>query len=179
MGKKLFVVEARRLLPLLFLLVLLVSLSVYDSFRASPTVVPQEVAKGNEVSFTTADKGERKERPTFRLAVDQQGWMEVAEAWSVNLPQYPFQPQHEIALFALHAEVQKIQSVSKGEAELEVKVQVGPKKDFFHAVTMPIADVMLEAGETTWTFVDKKGTILEQFTVGEVAETIADETPQK
>ncbi|NLM52471.1 MAG: hypothetical protein GX197_06585, partial [Firmicutes bacterium] len=52
---KMFVVEARRLLPLLFLLVLLVSLSVYDSFRASPTVAPEEAAKTSEVSFTTAD----------------------------------------------------------------------------------------------------------------------------
>ena len=42
---KMFVVEARRMLPLLFLLVLLVSLSVYDSFRASPTVAPEEAAK--------------------------------------------------------------------------------------------------------------------------------------
>ncbi len=179
MGKKLFVVEGRRLLPLLFLLVLMVSLSVYDSLRASPTVVPQDTAKGSEVNFTTADKGERKERPAFRLAVDHQGWKEAAEAWSVNLPQYPFQPQHEIALFALHAEVQKIQSTFKGEGEQEVKVLVGPKKDFFHAVTMPLADVMLEAGETTWIFVDKKGTILEQFAVGRAAETIAADTPQK
>ena len=48
---KMFVVEARRLLPLLFLLVLLVSLSVYDSFRASPTVAPEGVAKGSEVKY--------------------------------------------------------------------------------------------------------------------------------
>ncbi|MCW3489330.1 hypothetical protein [Dethiobacter alkaliphilus] len=179
MGKKLFVVEARRLLPLLFLLVLLVSLSVYDSFRASPTINPEEVAARNEVSFTTADKGERKEQPTFRLAADEEAWANVAEEWSIQLPQYPFQPQHEMALFALHAEVKNVKANPRGEGEMEVEVQVNPKRDFFQVVTVPAADVVLDAGETTWTFVDKKGNILEQFTAGDATETGAEEAPQK
>ena len=179
MGKKLFVVEARRLLPLLFLLVLLVSLSVYDSFRASPTVAPDEAGKKSEINFTTADKGQRKEQPTFRLAVDEEGWAEVAEEWSMTLPQYPFQPQHEVALFALHAEVQNVKSVAKADGTVDVEVRVNSKRDFFQVVTLPAADVVFDAGETTWTFVDKKGNILEQFTLGETTETISDETPQK
>jgi hypothetical protein len=179
MGKKLFVVEARRLLPLLFLLVLLVSLSVYDSFRASPTVSPDEVAKKSEVSFTTADKGERKERPTFRLAADEEGWTEVVEEWAITLPEYPFQPQHEVALFALHAEVQNVKVVPKEAGSLDVEVRVNPKRDFFQVVTVPAADVTLEAGEVTWTFVDKKGNILEQLTVGGTTETVAEEPPRK
>jgi hypothetical protein len=179
MGKKLFVVEARRLLPLLFLLVLLVSLSVYDSFRASPTVAPEEAGKKNEVSFTTADKGQRQERATFRLAADEEEWATVAEEWSITLPQYPFQPQHEVALFALHAEVQNVKAIPKGDGELDVEVRVNPKRDFFQVVTVPASSVILDAGETTWTFVDKKGNILEQFTAGEAAETAAEEAPQK
>ena len=180
MGKKLFVVEARRLLPLLFLLVLLVSLSVYDSFRASPTIGPEEVASTSEVEFKTADKGERKERPTFRLAVDEEAWAGVAEEWYISLPQYPFQPQHEVALFALHAEVQNVEANPKGEGVLEVEVRVNPKRDFFQVVTVPVADVMLDGGETTWTFVDKSGNILEQFTAGDAAATSAEEEiPQK
>lgn len=173
-----FVVEARRLLPLLFLLVLLVSLSVYDSFRASPAVKPEQAAKKNEVSFTVADKGERKETPTFRLAVNQEAWADAAENWAIALPEFPFQPQHEVALFALHAEVQNVKVVPKGDGALEVEVRVNPKRDYYQVVTVPAADVILAAGTTTWTFADKKGNILEQFTVGEARETMAD-TPQK
>jgi hypothetical protein len=179
MGKKLFVVEARRLLPLLFLLVLLVSLSVYDSFRASPTVSPDQTAGANEVEFTTADKGERKEAPTFRLAVDEESWANVVEEWAITLPQYPFQPQHEVALFALHAEVQNVNTVAKAGGDLEVEVRVNPKRDFFQVVTVPAADVMLEGGEVTWTFADRRGNVLEQFTVGGAAETAAEEAPEK
>ncbi|MDW7650107.1 MAG: hypothetical protein SCK29_05030 [Bacillota bacterium] len=179
MGKKLFVVEARRLLPLLFLLVLLVSLSVYDSFRASPTVAPEEAVKKNEVSFTTADKGQRKERPTFRLAADEEEWADVAEDWSITLPQYPFQAQHEVALFVLHAEVQSVKALPKAEGELDVEVRVNPKRDFFQVVTVPAGDVAVDGGEATWIFVDKKGNILEQITVGDAAETAAEETPEK
>jgi hypothetical protein len=181
LGKKLFVVEARRLLPLLFLLMLLISLSVYDTFRTSPTVVPEQAAGGGkEIAFTTADKGERKEGPTFRLAIDQEGWTEIAEEWGLSLPQYPFQPQHEVALFALHADVQQVNTQATGETGLDVRVRVSPKRDHYQVVMLPAKDVTLEAGEATWTFVDRKGTVLEQFTMGEITETtIADEVPQK
>ena len=176
---KMFVVEARRLLPLLFLLVLLVSLSVYDSFRASPTVAPEEAAKTSEVSFTTADKGERKDTPTFRLAVDGESWAQIAEDWSVNLPNYPFQPQHEVALFALHAEVQDVKLQNVDEGQLTVQVRVNPKRDHYQVITLPAAQVMLEEGIVTWNFVDKKGNALDQIIIENTQATIADEIPQK
>jgi len=179
MGKKLLVVEARRLLPLLFLLVLLVSLSVYDSFRASPTVNPEDVAAKNQVTFTTADKGERKENPAFRVAADQAGWAAVVEEWSIVLPQYPFQPQHEVALFAIHAEVESLKSLPKAAGSLDVEVRVNPKRDFFHVVTVPAGDVTLQGGEVTWTFVDRRGNVLERFSVGGTKETMAGEAPKK
>lgn len=179
MGRKLFVVEARRLLPLLFLLVLLVSLSVYDTFRTSPTVVPGETAGRTEVNVTTVDKGERKELPTFRLALDQEGWAEIVEEWGITLPQFPFQPQHEVALFALHAEVQKVEAAGVGEQELEVRVRVAPKQDHYQVVVLPAKDVLLENGEAVWTFADKKGTVIDQFTTGDITETVAEEAPNK
>lgn len=179
MRRRLFVVEARRLLPLLFLLVLLVSLSVYDTFRTSPTVVPGQAAKGNEVKAATVDKGERKEMPAFRLALDRETWDEIAGEWSVTLPQYPFQPQHEVALFALHAEVQKVETVTLGAGEMEVRVRVGPKRDSYQVVTLPAGEVLLAGGQTTWTFVDKKGAVLEQFTIGDTMQTATDEVPNK
>jgi hypothetical protein len=179
MGKKLFVVEARRLLPLLFLLVLLVSLSVYDSFRASPTVKPEDAAVKGQVSFTTADRGEMTENPSFRVAADQAGWAAVVDEWSIVLPQYPFQPQHEVALFALHAEVESLKSLAKTAGSLDVEVRVNPKRDYFHVVTVPAGDVTLQGGEVTWTFVDRRGNILERFTVGGVKQTIAEEALQK
>ncbi|NLN05992.1 MAG: hypothetical protein GX167_00010 [Firmicutes bacterium] len=177
---KMFVVEARRLLPLLFLLVLLVSLSVYDSFRASPTVAPEEAAKSIEVSFTTADKGERKDTPTFRLAVDGESWAEIAEEWNVALPAYPFQPQHEVALFALHAEVKDVQARREGEGQLEVQVRVNPKRDYYQVVTLPAMDVTLAEGTVTWKFVDKKDNLIDQFVVENTQETAAvEEIPEK
>jgi hypothetical protein len=179
MGRKLFVVEARRLLPLLFLLVLLVSLSVYDTFRTSPTVVPREAARGTEVKVTTVDKGERKEQPTFRLALDQECWAEIAEDWGITLPQFPFQPQHEVALFAMHAEMQKVDAKGMGDEELEVTVRVAPKRDHYQVVVVPAKDVLLEYGQTIWTFVDKKGNIVDQFTTGDITETAAEEVVNK
>lgn len=179
MRGKLFVVDARRLLPLLFLLVLLVSLSVYDTFRASPTAGPGEAARATEVKLTTVDKGETQERPTFRLAFDREGWAEIAEEWGIVLPGYPFQPNHEVALFAMHGEIQSVQYQAAGDNELEVKVRVNPKRDRYHVLVLPVSDVSLAGGETVWTFLDKKNNVLEQFTAPDVAATATDEIIEK
>lgn len=179
MSKKMVVVEVRRLLPLLFLLVLLVSLSIYDTFRASPAVKLREITAGNEVRFTVADKGERKERPIFRLVTDQSSWEETAGAWGIALPQYPFQPKHEAALFILHAEVQNVQVAATGEQDLEVRVKVDPRRDHFQVVTMPLKDVLLEKGQTLWTFTDRRGAVLEQITAGGAAGTAAEPALRK
>lgn len=179
MRRKLFVVEARRILPLLFLLVLLVSLSVYDTFRTSPTAGPGETARATEARITTVDKGETREQPVFKLAFDRESWAEIALEWGITLPEYPFQPNHEVALFAMHAEVQKVQFQAQGEKELEVKVQVNPKRDRYHVLVLPASDVSLADGQTVWTFLDKRNNVLEQFTVGDVAATISGEVPEK
>ena len=179
LGKKMVVVEVRRLLPLLFLLVLLISLSVYDTFRAQPAVGPREAKTGNEVKFTVADKGERKEQPTFRLVKDQAAWKEVAGIWGIALPQYPFQPKHEVALFSLHAEVQHVQVAPAGAQDLEVRVRVNPKRDYFQVVTLPLKDVLLEKGRTVWTFVDRRGAVLEQFDASRTAEAAVKQAPRK
>ncbi|HHU29830.1 MAG: hypothetical protein QM368_02270 [Bacillota bacterium] len=178
---RMFVVEARRLLPLLFLLVLLVSLSVYDSFRVSPAIAPEEAARKKEVSFTTADQGERKDTPTFRLAADGEEWAKIAEEWSLSLPDYPYQPQHEIAVFVLHADVNDIYTVPKGDGRLEVIVQATPKRDRYQVITLPATDVVLEEGTVTWKLVDRKQNVLDQIVREKTQETISEveELPQK
>ncbi|MBS4022750.1 MAG: hypothetical protein KGZ79_10075, partial [Dethiobacter sp.] len=110
---------------------------------------------------------------------DQEGWVEIAEEWGIALPQFPFQPQHEVALFALHAEVQKVEAKGAGEEELEIRIRVGPKRDHYQVVVLPAKDVLLEYGQTLWTFVDKKGAVVEQFSTGEITETAAEQAPNK
>lgn len=176
---KMFVVEARRMLPLLLLLVLLVSLSVYDSLRTSPTAALEGSAQGNQVNFITADKGERKDTPTFRLAADEAAWREAAKEWAVTLPEYPFRPQHEVALFALHAEVQNVQTSRSGEGEMVVEVRVNPKRDHYQVLTLPAAEVSLAAGKVVWQFVNKKGAEIDRLVVENTQATITEEIPQK
>ena len=90
-----------------------------------------------------------------------------------------FQPQHEVALFALHAEVQDVRLQNVGEGQLTVEVRVNPKRDFYQVVTLPAAQVMLEEGIVTWNFVDKKGNALDQIIIENTQATIAEEIPQK
>lgn len=180
MAKKMYVLEARRLLPLLFLLVLLVSLSLYDTFRVSPAAAPDRSGQATEVGFNTADKGQRAENPTFRLADNAEGWAAVADEWNISLPQYPFQPHYEVALFALHAEVQNVKAITPAEGSLVVEVRVNPRRDYFQVVTLPVSNVVHAGGETVWRFVDRRGNVLEQFTAGAAKDAMTEDIiPEK
>ena len=85
------VIEARRLLPLLFLLVLLVSLSIYDNFfREFPVVAPDKELK-NTVAFVTADRGELSAPVSFEVIASMEAWARLQQENSA-LPDYPFNP---------------------------------------------------------------------------------------
>lgn len=74
MRTRFLIVEARRLLPLLFLLLLLVGLSVYDNFfRFEAADHLRERAEG-EVIFTTADHGAIDLPLSFLLVYEQDDW---------------------------------------------------------------------------------------------------------
>ena len=87
---KFFVVEARRLIPLLFLLVLLIGLTVYDNFfRTEPTAGLPEGGVESLV-FTTTDQGALTAPTSFSLVADHEEWTRVSQDMGLSLPDYPF-----------------------------------------------------------------------------------------
>jgi hypothetical protein len=75
--------------------------------------------------------------------------------------------------------VQNVQTSNVGENELIVEVRVNPKRDYYQVITLPAADVTLEAGKVTWKFVNKKGSEIDQLVIENTQPTMAEETPQK
>ena len=154
---KFFIVEARRLIPLLFLLALLVGLTVYDNFfRLEPTTVPPK-GDTDSILFTTTDWGDLTTPTTFNLVADDEGWTRVSQEMGVELPDYPFNAATEVAVFAVNSEIQSMNVIPKfGEAEIRVLVE--PKDNFYHVVTVDRQTVDL--GNAVWQFVDQEDRVL-------------------
>ena len=120
-----FVIEARRLLPLLFLLVLLVSLSIYDNFFRSAeqqVIVPEEEVT-NMLTFITADRGELESSAQFLVVETAEQWAELQNEHS-GMPDYPFNEIYEMAVRSVNGEVKSIQMFPQEDGSVQVQVRV-------------------------------------------------------
>ena len=155
-----FVIEARRLLPLLFLLVLLVSLSIYDNFfREQPVVAPDESESKTAVSFVTADRGELSAPTSFEVIATMEGWTRLRKDNSA-LPDYPFNPAYEYAVSATNSEIQSVQVYPQEDGAVQVQVRVAEEPFSYHLVTVEREKV----GERTrWLFLDEKDQIIREL----------------
>ncbi len=157
---KFFVVEARRLIPLLFLLALLIGLTVYDNFfRLEPTAGPSKV-DADSLIFTTTDWGALTTSTSFNLVADDEGWAKVSQEMGLILPDYPFNAAAEVAVFAVNSEIQSM-NVIPGLGEAEIRVLVEPKDNFYHVITVDRNAVDLD--NAVWQFVDQEDQILSRI----------------
>lgn len=157
---KFFVVEARRLIPLLFLLVLLIGLTVYDNFfRTEPTAGLPEGGVESLV-FTTTDQGALTAPTSFSLVADHEEWTRVSQDMGLALPDYPFNAAAEVAVFAVNSEIHNMNVIPRF-GEMEIRVLVEPKDNFFHVITVDRQAVDLD--NAVWQFVDHEDRVLSRI----------------
>jgi hypothetical protein len=157
------VIEAKRLLPLLFLLVLLVSLSIYDNFfREFPVVAPEDEIK-NTVTFVTADQGEISAPTSFEVISTTEAWGRF-EQEHASLPDYPFNPSYEYAIGAVNGEIKSVQVYPQDGGVVQVQVRVSEQPYSYHLITVEREKV---GEQTRWLFLDEKDRIMYEILLPE------------
>ena len=157
---KVFVVEARRLFPLLFLLLLLVSLSIYDNFRSQPAT-PVFEAGEDELTFSVIDRGKMEDRFQARVLYEKEDFARVAQEYALDLPDYPFQPAQEVAVFVVNGTLKKAQLVPLREGT-QVRITVDKARNSYDLITLDRA-TLEAAGDWYWVFADGRGNVLSQL----------------
>jgi len=179
-GNKFFVFQARRLMPLLFLVLLLVALSVYDNFfkMENAVDVSQPVPESN-INYTTAATGDLTGEPQFWLAYTDQQWEGLKAELALDLPDYPFNDDQEIGVFSLNGEIDSIEALPR-EQDLLIQVIVSPRSRYYHVVTIPRGEVEPEGFPVTWVFADREGDVIKQVTIplqSKLEQTTSQEEP--
>lgn len=161
-----FVIESRRLLPLLFLLVLLVSLSIYDNFfKADRAVVTPAEEPDNALSFITAGSGEISVETSFQVIETLEQWENLQEQHFV-LPDYPFNGDYELAVSLVNGEIKNIAIFPQSEGPAQIQVQVSAQPQAYHVVTVEKEKV---GASSVWQFIDQENQVLAELTVPVVA----------
>ncbi len=156
---KFLVIEARRLLPLMFLVALLISLSVYDNFfRVQPADTIPVIEE--DYIFMTTTRGEVAAPTTFHLIYSQEQWNELKKNPMIELPDYPFNDSYEVALCTVNSEIEDVQILPEEEGVKKIEVQVKLHPYYYHIVM--INRDKLDSANVCWTFLDKDGKVLMQ-----------------
>ncbi|NMA91862.1 MAG: hypothetical protein GX973_01920 [Firmicutes bacterium] len=161
-----FVIESRRLLPLLFLLVLLVSLSVYDNFFKADRAVTTPVEElENILTFVTAGRGEMVPETSFQVIDSQEEWQNLREEYPA-FPDYPFNADYELLVSSLHGEIRNIGIFPQEEGPAQLRVQVSLQPQAYHLVTVDKEKV---GAHSVWQFVDTGDQVLSEIALPVVA----------
>lgn len=169
-----FVIEARRLLPLLFLLVLLVSLSIYDNFFRNveqPVTVPEDELR-NVLTFITADRGELDTPASFRVIETMEEWGQFQEEYA-GLPDYPFNDLFEFAVSVMYGEIRNIQLFPQEDGMMQVQVRVVSQPRTYHVITVEREKV---GEQSRWLFIDEEDQILQEVLIAPEGEQEVDST---
>ncbi|OWZ83120.1 hypothetical protein [Natranaerobius trueperi] len=165
---KVFILELKRLVPLVLLLVLLAGLSLYDYMtpEAQETGFLDEQDNGEQASsnieFTTEDEGYRSEPASFVLAEDTKEWHQILEEKNLGLARGSLNEKKEIGLFAFHSEIKEIRLLDGSKAQSKIEVIIEPKNDFYHVAI--VNKKQFEEEVVNWRFVDDEGKALYQIT---------------
>ena len=158
------VIEARRLLPLMFLLVLLVSLSIFDNFfRLEPVTGPEHGVE-NVISFVTADRGIVEASASFKIIHSMEQWQDLQRELA-GLPDYPFNAAYEVAVKTVNSEIKSINLYPQADDDSQVQIRVVPKQGAYHVVTVE-RDRLGE--QTRWLFIDEEDRVLEEVVIPDI-----------
>ena len=95
---KLLVVEARRLLPIVVLFVMLVLVSVYDGLISQTNPV---LTQPNSIPYRTLIDSAQSGAMQSRVVTDLEMWVAMHSALGLNLSDHDFKPELEVAVFLL------------------------------------------------------------------------------
>lgn len=118
---KLIVVEARRLLPIAVLFLMLIAVSIYDGLIAPAAPVS---TTPNSVPYKTLFAAAQDGNIQSKVVTSLDMWVAMHEAMGIDLTDHDFNPQDEIAVFLINCQLR-----STRESEGVVELAVTSRKD--------------------------------------------------
>lgn len=118
---KLFIIEARRLVPFAVLFVMLLVVSIYDGLTAPSIPV---VTEPNSVPYRSLAHSALGSEGQIQVVTDQDMWVAMHRALGLHLTNHEFNPEQEVAVFLLNCQ---LRSTALREKQLELHVIPRPQ----------------------------------------------------
>ena len=185
---RLIIIERRRIIPLVLLIVLMGGLTIYDNIRGDigeiMPVQDEEIEETGEIiaeqklsselkegsiDYVTADRGFRTSPKTFEVAEALEEWVDIIEHNDLSLPDYPYNEYNEVGVFAFNSKIENLELVPEeekrvnGQTQIQLEVNTKEKENHYHVVAVS-KDVLTRNGDVqNWRFINEKGDVIYQL----------------
>ncbi|QNO13565.1 hypothetical protein HYG86_01675 [Alkalicella caledoniensis] len=158
---KVMVFEGKRLIPLFILLVLLVTVSVYDSLfsTAEPVSIP-----GDNVHYVSVEQGKLYPQKQLVIIDNTESWVAFLQNNSISHPDYSFDPNNQVAVITMNFQIQNILTSNDDLGRKVLNVICSEKNAYYKIYILP-KDQHVDSKDANWVFYDEKGNRLDQIKI--------------
>ncbi len=164
---KVIILELKRFIPLVLLLVLLASLSLYDYLtpEALETVGIEDDNELIELDFETEEKGFVKEPVSFQVIREQDEWAAMIRQHNLDINTEAMDEQDHTGVVALNSKITDVwvdRDAQQGNHELVVKLAAEPMDSYFQVILLNNEDLEFNQ-DLAWKFMDQTGDVIYQI----------------
>lgn len=154
---RVFVFEGKRLIPLFILLMLLITVSVYDALF--PTTTPATIT-GEMVHYVSVEQGNLYPQKQFLIFDNLESYVKFLQNNNLALPNHNFDPNNNWAIITMNFKIQNFTSTSDDLGRKVLNVICTEKNAQYQIYIVP-KDQQLDQRDVVWNFYDERGRKLE------------------
>lgn len=156
---KVFVFEGKRLIPLFILLMLLITVSVYDVFfnTSEPIAVT-----GDIVHFVSIEQGKLFPLKQLLIFDNQESFVSFLQLNNISHPQESFDPNNQVAVISMNFTIQNLVTSTDDLGRQVLNVAFTQRNSHYKIYIVP-RDLQVERQDVVWNFFDERGRKTEEI----------------
>lgn len=158
---KVFVFEGKRLIPLFILLMLLITVSVYDTFFTTSEPV---ALTGDNVHFVSIEQGNLYPQKQLLIFDNQEGYVRYLQSNNISHPDQTFDANNNLAIITMNFQIQNFMT-STDDLGRKVLNVVCTEKNAQYKIYIVPKDQKIDQDNVVWNFYDERGRKIDQIKI--------------
>lgn len=158
---KVFVFEGKRLIPLFILLMLLITVSVYDVFFT--TAEPVSVS-GDIVHFVSIEQGKLYPQKQLLIFDNQESFVSFLQLNNLSHPSQSFDHNNHVAVITMNFQIQNLVT-STDDLGRQVFNVICTEKNAHYKIYIVPKDQQVDKVDVVWNFYNEKGRKMDEIKI--------------
>ena len=158
---KVFVFEGKRLIPLFILLMLLITVSVYDVFFTTSELAP---VSGDIVHFVSIEQGKLYPQKQLLIFDNQESFVSFLQLNNISHPGESFDHNDQVAVITMNFQIQNLVR-STDDLGRQILNVICTQRNAQYKIYIVPKDQQVDKEDVVWNFFDEKGRKIDEIKI--------------